>query len=658
MPQDTPPYRADIDGLRALAVVAVVLFHARVPGFDGGFVGVDVFFVISGYLITGLIVPPIAAGTFSVLDFYARRVRRLFPALFVLLLLCCVPAYWLLLPEELEDFGQSVATTALFSSNFLFFSEAGYFAGPAETKPLLHTWSLAIEEQFYLLFPGLLLLLARWRVGFVAVTGLLFAASLLLSMWSGSAAPTAGFYLLPSRAWELLLGALLALAPPLRLRASVAQLLGLSGLACIAGAVVLYSSTTEFPGAAALLPCSGAALVVLSGQRTATWVSRSLSLRPIVFIGLISYSLYLWHWPLLVFARHYYVRELSAFETSVVLLLAFALAVCSWRCVEQPFRGAAGLLQRRVLFRVAGGVMLALIGVGVVYDETQGLPRRLPQDVAAVAAVGEDKPAERKRCEGIAPQAVSYARLCRIAGNDAQPSFVFWGDSHASALMRAVAPAARKLYVEGVNASFNGCPPLIGVANQLVNECIPYHQAVVEVIGEHPQLKTVLLLARWARYVDPAPYRGENGELIFLHDAQGRATDQAENLQLLRRGAQRTLAALSDLQRRVVILGPIPEVGADVPSVMAKALWRTQPLHLVATRAAFNERQRAVLALFHDLADQYTNVTFVPVHDLFCDSTACEFAVAGLPLYFDGDHLAGAGAARFEPLFEALLRGE
>ncbi len=649
-----PSYRPEIDGLRALAVVAVVLFHARVPGFAGGFVGVDVFFVISGFLITGLILPQIRGGQFTLREFYQRRVRRLFPALFAVLLVSMPLAYWLLLPEELEDFGQSLLATALFVSNFLFYSEAGYFAGPAEAKPLLHTWSLAVEEQYYLLFPLLLLALRRWLPRYLLVTLVLLVLSLLLSQWSVRNAPVAGFYLLPSRMWELLLGSMLAMWPALGVVARWGrEVCAAIGLLLIVLAVVRFDATTEFPGVAALVPCLGAALIIVGGGHTL--VGRVLSLRGLVFIGLISYSLYLWHWPLLVFARHYLVAELSAAQTLLVLTVSVLAAVVSWRCVEQPFRGAQGWLTTTQLFRGAGFAMILFVAVGLIFDETEGLPTRLPAPVAEIAAVGEDKPAERKRCEGIVPEQVSFKRLCRITDSQVTPSFVFWGDSHASAVMRAVRPAAQTLGINGLNASSNGCPPFLGLSNQLVPECAAFHAQVLRVLQAHPELTTVVLLARWSRYLDPLPFGRENGEPIYLLEGAERAEDEAQNLALMRRAGQRTVDTLVAMGRRVILLGPIPEVGLDAPSLMAKARWRDRAFATITPRAVFDERQTQALSLLASLAREHEAAQFEPVHALFCDAAECAFAAEGLPLYFDEDHLAGNGAARFVPLFTRLL---
>ena len=286
-------YRADIDGLRAVAILPVVFFHAGFGFAQGGFVGVDVFFVISGYLITSLIHREMLAGKFSLARFYERRVRRLFPALFAMLSVCAAVAAWLLLPQDLRYFGGSLFATTLFSSNIFFWLEAGYFDVAAERKLLLHTWSLAVEEQFYLLFPIFLLLVLRYLPRrLVAVTGAVTVASLLASEWMLRSSDSAAFYLAPFRAWELGLGASLALiAPVARHDNRHAEVFAWLGLAMIAASVAVFSWQTPFPGLHALAPAVGAALVIWSGSGTSTHAGRILSARPLVFTGLISYSL-------------------------------------------------------------------------------------------------------------------------------------------------------------------------------------------------------------------------------------------------------------------------------------------------------------------------------------------------------------------------------
>jgi peptidoglycan/LPS O-acetylase OafA/YrhL len=333
-------YRADIDGLRGLAVIAVVLFHAGVPGFGGGFVGVDVFFIISGFLITSIIAREISQGAFSLAHFYERRVRRIFPALFTMLALSILPAYVLLPPSELKLFAQSMLSAALFGSNFFFWSKTGYFDAPAESHPLLHTWSLAIEEQFYLVFP-LLFMFAAKALGarLKHLLAGIAAASLGAGWWLLARNPDAAFFLSPVRAWELLIGGLVALRAFPAFRLSWQR----EG-AVVAGATLILASVLfakaagfpglPFPGLATFLPCIGTALIIhagLGGQSTAAAVLGSSG--PVA-VGKISYSWYLWHWPILVFAKLYLERPLAGTETAGLLALSIAAAVVSYIAVE------------------------------------------------------------------------------------------------------------------------------------------------------------------------------------------------------------------------------------------------------------------------------------------------------------------------------------
>ncbi|HUF20459.1 MAG TPA: acyltransferase family protein, partial [Burkholderiales bacterium] len=513
-------YRADIDGLRAVAVIPVVFYHAGFEWFSGGYVGVDVFLVISGFLITSIIIDEIRHDAFRVSQFYVRRARRLFPALFTVVLASSAVALLLLMPQELEDFGESVATTAVFASNFLFSSEAGYFDGPAELKPLLHTWSLAIEEQYYLLFPGFLVLLKRHGgARFIAATFAVFAVSLITSVLSVAYAPDAAFYLLPSRTWELLLGSLLALAPPFRPGRGAREALAITGLVLIVCAVFGFSSLTPFPGAAALVPCAGTAMVIAAGMHTDTPTrsGRALSLRPLVFIGLCSYSLYLWHWPILVFAKHYLLRPLAPAEALALVAASMLIAVASWRFVERPFRGAKGWFSTRGLFRFSAALIAAAVVVGLVYDTRNGLPARLPKQVRAIAAMSNDKPPERRHCEGISPAEVRFERLCRVSNLEVAPSFVLWGDSHAMAALPAMRAASLHLGRNGLLAASNGCVPLLGVSRPGADpgfECVAFNAAVLRVIEAHPELTTVILHARWARHAEGTGYADEGGETL------------------------------------------------------------------------------------------------------------------------------------------------
>ena len=377
-------YRREIDGLRALAVIPVILFHAGFSLFAGGYVGVDVFFVISGYLITGIVMNEVEQGTFSIVDFYERRIRRILPALFLVVATCVPVAFLVLLPADMKEFSQSLIAVATFSSNVLFWSQSGYFEGAAELKPLLHTWSLSVEEQFYLFFP--VFLLFTWRLGRKWVVALLLATALLsigLAEWGALNKPIAAFFLLPTRAWELLLGSLVAFylsrisGSPL----SPVQNNVLATLGCLAVgyAIFGFDTQTPFPGLFALVPTLGAALMIIAA-RPETWVGRLLCHPAMVQVGLISYSTYLWHQPLFAFARHMGLNHSDAFFLGVLALISVVLGYLSWRYVETPIRRNRNV-SRRMIFLSAGVGSLVMLLAGVYGHATDGLIGRLkPED--------------------------------------------------------------------------------------------------------------------------------------------------------------------------------------------------------------------------------------------------------------------------------------
>lgn len=361
-------YRREIDGLRALAILPVIFFHAGFKIFSSGFVGVDVFFVISGYLITFIILTERQAGTFSLLKFYERRARRILPALFVVMA-ACLPFAWLwMLPKDLYEFSKSLGYVSLFASNIFFYGQSGYFDSATELKPLLHTWSLAVEEQYYLLFPISFLLI--WKLGKQWGAGIILAvmvASFGYAEWGSHFRPEAAFYLLPSRLWELLVGVLVALYlfndPERKASAITAELASVVGFLLVVCAVFTLDKNTPFPGLYALLPTSGAALIIIF-TTPRTWVGRLLGSKALVGIGLISYSAYLWHQPIFAFARHRSLDEPSAMLFLVLSVITFALAYLSWRYVERPFRdrnaiGLSGILS----FGLIGAVLFSFVGM-------------------------------------------------------------------------------------------------------------------------------------------------------------------------------------------------------------------------------------------------------------------------------------------------------
>ena len=369
-------YRAEIDGLRALAVLPVILFHAGFETFSGGFVGVDVFFVISGYLITTIILIDLDHGQFSLLNFYERRIRRIIPALFLVMLVCILFAWFWLLPVDMKDFSQSLVAVSVFASNILFWQESGYFDTAADLKPLLHTWSLGVEEQFYVLYP--LLLMYLWWLGrrwLAAVLLGLFFVSLTAAQWASNAMPTAGFYLLPTRGWELLLGAFVAFylsrADRSGFSVRLSEFAGCLGVILILYSIFVFSEGTPFPGLYALVPTVGTLLVILfASQRTV--VGQFLGSRVFVGIGLISYSAYLWHQPLFAFARHRSLTEPDLFLYALLSVAALVLAYLSWRFVELPIRNKAYLTRKQIFLWATLGSGF-FVSVGLFGHLTQGV---------------------------------------------------------------------------------------------------------------------------------------------------------------------------------------------------------------------------------------------------------------------------------------------
>jgi len=365
-------YRREIDGLRALAVLPVILFHGGFEWFSGGYVGVDIFFVISGYLITSIILKEKDAGIFTIAGFYERRARRILPALFFVILACLPFAWFWLLPHEFKEFGKSIIAVILFGSNILFWRESDYFATDAELLPLLHTWSLAVEEQFYVVFPLVMILFwalgKRWLVGIISLVALL---SLGLAEWGWRYFPEANFYLIPTRAWELMIGALVAfyLYRNKQPTGIISHLGSITGFALIVASIIFLDRSMPFPSLYALAPTVGAALIVIFATQN-TLVYKILSLRLFVAIGLISYSAYLWHQPLFVFARIRSIDEPTMWLIGLLSIVALMLAYLSWRFVEQPFRNRQRYRRKQIFI---GGLVTSLlfiaVGIGLVISD-------------------------------------------------------------------------------------------------------------------------------------------------------------------------------------------------------------------------------------------------------------------------------------------------
>ena len=587
----------------------MVLFHAGVPWIGGGFTGVDIFFVISGYLITGHLVAERArTGTISIGDFYTRRIRRIAPALLLLLLACLLLGYRLLLPAQLVDLAASTLSAEAFASNLWFWQQSGYFKAQGGIFPLLHTWSLAIEEQFYIGIPLLIGLVgARRRVLLTLFAGLALL-SLGLSIVGVERAAGATFYLLPTRAWELLVGSIAAMLPPIGdHRARLRELLALGGLLLVVAPFILLSEAAPFPGAAAIPSCLGCAAIILAGTGRPSRTGTLLSARPLVAIGLISYALYLWHWPALVFARQYKGGALTGWEATLAIAGAMAAAWLSWRFVEQPCRDRARIPARTLLAGTAGAALL-VGGIAAGLILTGGADWRLTAPTRLLAAGNADVPPMVYACESRTEMRPIDRCAIGVAG---RTDFALVGDSHAGVLAAAIAPVARERGLGGQVYPYNACFFAPGWTSKARSQsqrdgCAQRNRDVLAMIAGDPGVTTVLIAGSWPEARSPA-----GRELIGPLAS--------------------TVRRLRDAGKSVIIFHETPRPGADLSWALGVASLHGRPLpSLDAPRAP------DVPALLQ----QTSGLQLVPLAPALCDRGRCRATIHGRPTYSDSNHLS------------------
>jgi peptidoglycan/LPS O-acetylase OafA/YrhL len=648
-------HRRDIDGLRAVAVLAIVAYHAFPQWIPGGFVGVDVFFVISGFLITGIIAGERDEGRFSYLRFYLRRARRIVPAYVAVTAAVAALAAWVMLPYWLLNFGGALIASGLFLTNMWFTQGFGYFWPGAQRSPLLHLWSMGVEEQFYLLWPLLIAGLSlpwvrRWRP---VIAAILLVVSLAAAQWlSAHNEAVWSFFLLPTRMWEFLMGGMLALAPVARPRSGrVIDAVVVAGLGLIAGSCFLLSDTVAFPGIWAIPACLGAALVIWAGQDRLPRAAAPLASRPMVAVGLISYSLYLWHWPLLVLGRVYVQAPLSLAQTAAAVIASFGLAALTWRFVEQPFRRVPAPARKRDL-ALALSPLLLLVAAGALFVVTRGLPQRLPSALRRSVTVQDFNPA-RDRCfvqSGPIPTGCRFGTAPTASDYDV----LVWGDSHADAVTPGVIAWAQGRGWSVREATRGGCPPLTDVVSVAPKRgplpgCRESGPAILKEIAANPALKLIVMSGRWPMYADPSVIYDPDSPAIRLVDARagGRAVyplDQALNRTL------DTIAA-TGTHARVLVVGPVPELTFNPRECIDQAThlgrapyacWDA-PARLPMIRA-----RKAEAAIVAALVKHPGVAVVWPAHKL-CAETTCVTLLRRTLLYADDDHLSATGARMLVP---------
>ena len=601
--------RDDIQGLRGIAVLAVVLFHVSHVVLPGGFAGVDIFFVISGYLITQILLRDMEAGVFRLRDFYQRRVRRLFPALFTVLAFTLIAGLVILPPKLLSELVYSQFFTTLFLSNFAFTRLAGYFDAAASLKPLLHTWSLGVEEQFYLIFPLLLLGLRTFARRFLwpILAGLAILSLIAAQL---TTRPETAFYLPTTRAFELLIGALTVWAQDrIRLSDKVRRIVSVLGIALLAASLIFLNDHLPFPGLWALPPCLGAAALLLTADG---WGNKLISVPPLVWAGDISYSLYLWHWPLLVFARIVFGE--SVWLALPVVGVAFGLAVLSRRYIERPF------LEKRPrrLWLLTGSVMALSMITALLVFGAKGLPQRFNAAEQAAFAASEDFSPDRKRCHMAQNIRRDYGDTCVL--NGATPSVAVWGDSEGVELAKALADQG--MAVRQITAS--ACPPSVGFAIAYNRACHDHNADMLRHLKSDPHIRTVWLSVNYRRY-------------------------DAENSAAMLGGLELSALELKAAGKEVVLVYPVPVYDFDPPSQVGLAMRLStylgrDPLSVGMSRAQFDRDNGQTIAALDAFA-KTQGVTVLKPSDVLCDVRRCRVydPQAGV-LYFNGQHLSLKGA--------------
>jgi peptidoglycan/LPS O-acetylase OafA/YrhL len=633
-------YRPEIDGLRSIAVLPVILFHAGFSSFNGGFVGVDIFFVISGYLITTIILTEMELGTFSITKFYERRARRILPALFLIMLVSFAFGWFLLFPADLKDFSQSLVAVPLFSSNILFWFETGYWGVENELKPLLHTWSLAVEEQYYIFFP--VFMLVMWRCSklwilrsFILIT----CASLFYSHWAQQNFPSANFFLLPSRAWELAIGAGVAFhfiykgdfIQNILSSKLINELFGLFGLGLVFYSIFFFDEHTPFPSFYALVPTIGTALIIIFSS-SSTYLGRLLGSPIPVGIGLISYSAYLWHQPLFAFARHRSLSEPLEYIFILLTFLTLILAYLTWRFVEKPFRSKTRISRNNIfLFGICGSLFFISLGLaGHFTDGFNGIVKgsRVTQEII-----------ERKWKinHGLSETCANEYASSDICRTSEQPEIAIWGDSYAMHLVQGILSSNPTAKVIQVTKSL--CGPILDISPIDAKHpklwglgCLKFNDDFKEWLKVNNSVKYIVISSPFSQYIS-----AENK--ILNRDGSIQRTDRW----LLKSQLRATLNTLQSLDVTPIVFSPPPADGNNIGRCLARAEWMGMSLDNCNFKTSqFTKERNTIFSILDELSTDYK---IIRLDKMICVETTCRTHIEGTWLFRDAGHLSIEGSS-------------
>lgn len=622
-------YRPDVDGLRAVAVVFVLLFHADL-GFPGGFVGVDVFFVISGYLITSLLLKEQQSSGIHLTNFWIRRIRRILPVSTFVVFVTLLASFPILLPSDYTDLAKSAIAQQLMTSNLYFWKNTGYFAGEAELAPLLHTWSLGVEEQFYIGYPFLILILGRYsRKTMATVLTALLVLSFGVGVWGVRTHAVAAFFILPTRAWELLLGGLLCFVPQLgKTNASTANVLSWLGIAGLFVSAWYFDSTSKFPGVSALLPCVATAILIYSNSSRLTWIGKVLSAKPIVYIGLISFSLYLWHWPILCLMRHLNSGVMpNAMYRVLALGASLVLAALSYTLIETPFRRKVVFPKTKELLSASVGAVSLVLACSFLLVYFEGLPQRITPQAIAFAAAKDSTLFEHDTSTA----EVEAGDLPTFGDKEGVYTCLVWGDSHAMALISGIDAACKNSKVSGLQATRSSTAPVLDfyvTKKYGLNEgAIELNRAVVDFVLDR-DIDVVIIAAMWSTYTDHPEFEPR---------------------------LARTISELVDAGVQVAIVRDVARHDSDVPLTLSWAVRQGRNLdEFFVSREEYLELNEPSNAILDRLKDEGAMV--LDPEPLLADSAGNWPAqIGGVSMYRDSHHLSNEGSLRLSTLIETTF---
>ncbi len=634
-----PAHRPDIDGLRAIAVLAVVLYHAGVQVVGGGFIGVDVFFVISGFLITSSILQRQSRNAFSILGFFDRRARRLAGAYLAVVACTWLLAFVLMMPEDYRAFVQSVQASAYFAANHHFYDHVGYFDTAHITKPLLHLWSLAVEEQFYIVIAALFSI-AVWgartkRLAILVILGCSLAASAIVVLMD----PEMAFFWLPFRAWELACG--VAIGFYLHGQPAKSSIAWSGGGVVALGALILcifaYRESFVFPGLSALPPVLAASVIIICGSQGGSSVSRLLSWKPLAVIGQRSYGIYLLHWPLIVLLTYYLDRPLHAPEVIAIMLLTLALAEVSWRFVEEPIRTRPSAFFRHETLAATLVALVGLIGLTTFPISKVPLVSVVMPEAAELARGRSDWSSNQKGCADRTISQIQSGDFCRL-GDIGGRKVLLWGDSHASAILPVAETLADEFGLELHVLTHNGCPPMLKLETNKV-WCHPTNDVIASLL-ETERYKVVIMAANWHSYGT------SNVVSIGEQTLDARLDDMREAL-------RQTLAKIRSSGATPLLVGQVPTYKVDVPAFLGRAAYYKQ----VDAVLGYNRRlpaPRLDPPYLNEILSSEKPIVIRPSESL-CSSLRCEVSKDGRSMYKDGGHLSRFGSEILhQPMSDAL----